>query len=286
MKVEFTKMNGLGNDYIYVNANNFQISDPQKVSRLWSDRHRGIGADGLVLISDSQIADFRMQMFNADGSQGRMCGNAARCIARYVYERGLTSKKDITLETLSGIKTLRVHTGADGKVRGVTVGMGKAILSDTEMVATDSGNLQGFRFDIPGVPQGAVFVNMGNPHAVFFVPDATAVELEKVGPQVEHHAVFPQRVNAEFASVLPDGKIRMRVWERGSGITMACGTGACATAVAAATLGIAGEKSDQGISVSIVMDGGQLDIVYTDDYQVFMTGPAEFVFDGEIELDD
>lgn len=278
MEIKFTKMHGLGNDYIYVNGFEYEIPDPCAASVAWSRYHTGIGSDGLVIIAPSEVADFRMRMFNADGSEGRMCGNASRCIAKYVYEKGLTDKTEITLETLSGIKklSLGVH---DGVVESVTVDMGEPSLAETSMVATASGDLEGVTIEVQGHEFQGKFVSMGNPHVVIFVPDMDAVELEKLGPVVENHPLFPQRINTEFVQVLADGSLRMRVWERGSGITMACGTGACATGVAACATGRGGEKN------LVRMQGGDLTIEWRrEDGHVYMTGPAEFVFDGIIEL--
>ena len=266
-KIRFTKMHGCGNDYIYVNMMEYDIADPQAAAIAWSDRHKGIGSDGLVLIGASSVseADFSMRIFNADGSEAKMCGNASRCIGKYLYERGLTHKKEIKLLTLSGIKTLQLHIGS-GIVESVTVDM-------LEPVFEDENQFQANR----GISKG-VFVSMGNPHYVIFTDNVDQVG--ETGRILEVHPAFPQRCNIEFAHILPDGSIRTRVWERGSGITMACGTGACATAVAAALTGKAGRVSQ------IVMDGGTLDIEWREsDNHVYMTGPADFVFDGEIELD-
>ena len=265
-KSPFTKMHGCGNDYIYVDTMSHPIADPAKAAILWSDRHKGIGSDGLVLIGESSIpeADYSMRIFNADGSEAMMCGNASRCIGKYLYERGLTEKTEIRLLTLSGIKILRLQI-ASGIVESVTVDMGEPTLEDMTQFLGNRGLSQG------------TFVSMGNPHYVIFTDDVNQVE-EK-GRVLENHPAFPQRCNIEFAHVEEDGTIRTRVWERGSGITQACGTGACATAVAAALTGKAGRTSQ------IVMDGGTLSIEWREsDNHVYMTGPATFVYDGEIEL--
>lgn len=276
--IKFTKMHGLGNDYIYVNAFDYDIQDPSAASVAWSRYHTGIGSDGLVLICPSQVADFRMRMFNADGSEGKMCGNASRCIAKYVYERGLTTKTEITLETLSGIKRLQLHVDG-GVVRSVTVDMGEPLLQSTQQVATPSGDLADVKISALGQDFEGKFVSMGNPHFVIFIPDMDAIELEKLGPVIENHPLFPERINTEFVQILPDGSLRMRVWERGSGITMACGTGACATGVAAFATGRCGERN------LVRMQGGDLEIEWRQsDGHVYMTGPAEFVFDGIIKL--
>ena len=263
-KIRFTKMHGCGNDYIYVNAMLYDIPDPAAAAIAWSDRHKGIGSDGLVLIGKSPVpeADFSMRIFNADGSEAMMCGNASRCIGKYVYERGLTEKTEIRLLTLSGIKTIQIKL--DGKaVEHVTVDMLVPITDQAEQF-----------IPTPGLPEGT-FVSMGNPHYVIFTDDTDQVAT--IGPKFECHPAFPQRCNIELAQVRTDG-IRVRVWERGSGITQACGTGACATAVAAALTGRADRQS------LIIMDGGSLHIDWREtDNHVYMTGPAQFVFDGEIE---
>ena len=267
-KIRFTKMHGCGNDYIYVNMMENDIADPQAASIAWSDRHKGIGSDGLVLIGKSPLpeADFSMRIFNADGSEAMMCGNASRCIGKYLYERGLTEKKEIRLLTLSGIKTLKLHI-ADGIVERVTVDMLEPIFQDESLFVGSRGINMG----------KGTFVSMGNPHYVIFTDDVDQVG--ETGRILEQHPAFPQRCNIEFARIENDGTIRTRVWERGSGITQACGTGACATAVAAALTGKAGRQS------TIVMDGGALTIEWRQaDNHVYMTGPATFVFDGEIEL--
>ena len=271
MLVPFTKMHGCGNDYIYVNAMQHPIVHPEACAVAWSDRHKGIGSDGLVLIDRSYVseADFAMRIFNADGSEAMMCGNASRCIGKYLYERGLTDKTEIRLLTLSGVKTLRLHIY--NKVESVTVDMGEPVLEDESLFLANRGMTKG------------VFVSMGNPHYVIFTDDIDQVA--ETGHVLEHHPAFPHRCNIEFARSIeaPSGAVggafRTRVWERGSGITMACGTGACATAVAACLSGRAGRESD------IVMDGGTLHIEWREsDRHVYMTGPAAFVFDGEAEL--
>ena len=266
MRIPFTKMHGCGNDYIYVNAMQHPIADPQTCAIVWSDRHKGIGSDGLVLIDRSPVpeADFSMRIFNADGSEAMMCGNASRCIGKYLYEKAITGKTEIRLLTQSGIKTLILHlTGS--KVESVTVDMGEPILEDESQFVNNRGMCKG------------IFVSMGNPHYVIFTDDVNQVGV--TGPVLERHPAFPQRCNIEFARIQSDGSIRTRVWERGSGITMACGTGACATAVAACLSGRTGRISD------IVMDGGILHIEWRkSNNHVYMTGPAEFVFDGEIEM--
>ncbi|EKU92449.1 diaminopimelate epimerase [Bacteroides oleiciplenus YIT 12058] len=264
--IKFTKMHGAGNDYIYVDTTKYPIESPEKLSVAWSAPHTGIGSDGLVLIGSSDKADFNMRIFNADGSEAKMCGNASRCIGKYLYEYGLTSKTAVTLDTLSGIKVLKLHV-EDGRVDTVTVDMG--IPADMQEQTVEAC----------GRPFTGTTVSMGNPHLVIFVDDIKEIDLENIGPKLENHPLFPGRINVEFAQVLENGKIRMRVWERGSGITQACGTGACATAVAAALTGRAGRTSD------IIMDGGTLTIEWDEkNGHVMMTGGAVRVFDGEIEI--
>lgn len=276
--VKFTKMHGAGNDYIYVDTLLYCIPDPSAAAIKWSAPHTGIGSDGLVLIGKPSItsgADFSMRIFNVDGSEAMMCGNASRCIGKYLYERKLTDKTEIKLETLSGVKTLRLHLATGGTVESVTVDMLEPRLHvpeqyDESCLGELSASFRKFR---------GTFVSMGNPHFVTFVDDIDTIDIARYGSEMEHDAAFPQRCNIEFAQVMPDGTIRTRVWERGSGITMACGTGACATAVAAQITGRAQNKS------TIKMDGGTLLIEWNaDDEHVYMTGPAEFVFDGEIAL--
>ena len=265
-KVRFAKMHGAGNDYIYVDTLLYNIENPEATARKWSDRHKGIGADGLVLIGRSPMpeADFTMRIFNADGSEAMMCGNASRCVGKYVYDKGLTTSKEIRLLTPSGIKVIYLDAHAD-TADACTVDMGEPA----------------FENPMQFLPQGTslregTFVSMGNPHYVIFTDDVDAVEQE--GRMLENHPAFPQRCNIEFAEMRPDG-IRVRVWERGSGITQACGTGACAVAVAASATGRAEGKC------RILMDGGTLFAEWRrQDNRVYLTGPAEFVFEGEIEL--
>ena len=266
-KIPFTKMHGAGNDYIYVNTMLHQVPNPHESAVRWSDRHAGIGSDGLVLIGSSPgpEADFTMRIFNADGSEAMMCGNASRCIGKYLYERGLTDKSEIRLLTLSGVKILRLHISRPRSiVTSVTTDMGEPIFEDDSQYQKTQD------------PGTGTFVSMGNPHYVIFTDDVDQVG--DTGRLLEHHPAFPQRCNIEFARI-EETAVRTRVWERGSGITMACGTGACATAVAAALTGRTGRRSQ------IMMDGGTLDIEWREsDNHVYLTGPAEFVFDGEITL--
>ena len=278
--VRFTKMHGLGNDYIYVNSSLYPIKNPSAASVKWSNRHKGIGADGLVLIGKSPVADFSMRIFNADGSEAMMCGNASRCIGKFVYDNALTRKDEISLETLSGIKRLMLHVSGN-EVESVTVDMGVPSLSNSRQVATMDGSLMKKDFNINGATYYGTFVCMGNPHLVIFVEDVESVPLASVGPVLENHQLFPQKTNVEFAEIKPDGSIRMRVWERGSGITQACGTGACATAYAA----ISTNKVQNEILIH--MDGGDLQVYWDNvDKHIYMRGTAEKVFDGAIELNE
>lgn len=281
-KIQFTKMHGAGNDYIYVNTLAYPIADPERLAREWSDRHKGIGGDGLVLIGKNDDGDFTMRIFNNDGSEARMCGNASRCIGKYLYEYGLTSAKEVRLATLSGVKILKLHVNAKNRVESVTVDMDEPHLAVPTQLATPDGSMtEGEVESTTGEKWTGTFVSMGNPHFVIFVPDVESMELEKVGPTLEFAPIFPERCNIEFATVRPDGNVRMRVWERGSGITMACGTGACATAVASCLTHRAGRH------VSIAMDGGTLSIEWSEaDSHVLMTGPATRVFDGVIEIEE
>ena len=276
--VHFTKMQGAGNDYIYVDTQMYDIPDPEKAAIAWSAYHTGIGSDGLVLIGkpqDGRRADYSMRIFNADGSEAMMCGNASRCIGKYLYEKGLTRKDTIRLETLSGIKILKLHLQDNKKVvESVTVDMLEPKLENPEQFIGPSVlEADGRKFE-------GTYVCMGNPHFVTFVDDIDTIDIAHYGKILERAKAFPQRCNIEFAQVTDTDAIRTRVWERGSGITMACGTGACATAVAAALTKRTGRKS------SIVMDGGTLEIEYSEaDDHVYMTGPAAFSFEGEIQLE-
>lgn len=278
--MKFTKMQGIGNDYIYVNCFEEKVDDPERVSQIVSDRHFGIGGDGLVLIMPSDKADFRMRMFNADGSEGNMCGNATRCIGKFVYDNGLTSKTEITLETRSGIKYLTLYP-ENGKVKTVLVNMGKAVLTPADIPMKAEG--ESFINKPVEVLESEVYitaVSMGNPHAVTYVDDVAALDLEKIGPAFENHPIFPERVNTEFIKVLDSHTIQMRVWERGSGETWACGTGACAAAVASVKNGY----FRNGEEITVKLRGGDLFITYNTDGTVLMRGAAETVFTGEIDI--
>lgn len=280
--VRFTKMHGAGNDYIYVDAQKYDVSDPSAAAIAWSNRHTGIGSDGLVLIGKPYggvDADFSMRIFNADGSEAKMCGNASRCIGKYLYERRLTDKTTIRLQTLSGVKILKLHLVGnetpETKVKSVTVDM----LAPSFRVPEQYDETVGGVLTVGSRTFHGTFVSMGNPHFVCFVDDVDTLDVARYGSAMEYATAFPERCNIEFAELKSDGTIRTRVWERGSGITMACGTGACATAVAAAVTGRALRRS------IIAMDGGTLHIEWNEaDGHVYMTGPAAFVFDGEIDI--
>ena len=260
--MRFTKMHGLGNDYLYVYG---EVPDNiEQLSVKLSERHFGAGSDGMIYICSSEVADFKMRIFNADGSEAKMCGNGIRCVGKYVYDKGYTDKTNLDIETLSGIKKLSL-TVSNGKVKSVSVNMGKAEVSEEI-------NLPVGLTDIMCTP-----VSMGNPHAVTFVKSIDEAPLYELGPQIEHHSDFPGGVNAEFVEVLDQSTLRMRVWERGSGVTMACGTGACASVAAAIHHGYCSFDSD----ISVILDGGTLKIKVAPDYTVTMTGPAEFVYEGE-----
>lgn len=278
--VRFTKMHGAGNDYIYVDTQRYPIEYPETLAIKWSAPHTGIGSDGLVLIGSSEKGDFSMRIFNADGSEAKMCGNASRCIGKYLYEHGLTHKQEIRLETLSGIKILQLHV-KDGSVNSVTVDMGKPADEPVDYDGQGAKPMKERPIVAGGKQWIGTTISMGNPHLVIFVEDLNEIDIEDAGPKLENHPLFPGRINVEFAQILEDGKIRMRVWERGSGITQACGTGACATAVAACITGRCGTKSD------IIMDGGTLTIEWNQETRhVLMTGEATQVFEGEINIED
>ncbi len=276
-RMKFTKMQGLGNDYVYVNCFKEKIDNPSELARRISDRHFGVGSDGLIMINPSDKADFEMEMYNADGSRGEMCGNGIRCVAKYVYDYGLTDKTHISVETLGGVKYLDL-TVEEGKVRLVKVDMGKPVLEPLEIPVKAAGNRA---VDEPIIVGGEEYrmtcVSMGNPHAVIFVGcDVREFPVEEVGAKFENHGRFPRRVNTEFVRVVDRHTAEMRVWERGSGETLACGTGACAAAVACVLNGLTEEE------VTVRLPGGDLQICWDREKDtVYMTGPAEVVFDGE-----
>ena len=276
---EFTKMHGAGNDYIYVNCFKEHLTDINSVAKKVSDRHFGIGSDGLVLICPSDKADFRMDMYNSDGSQAEMCGNATRCVGKYVYDRGLTDKTQITLETLAGIKILDLNV-KDGRVETVRVNMGSPELVPKNIpIDSDKDRFISEPVEVLGKTYKVTGVSMGNPHAVTFIDDTDSLEIEKLGPHFENHKLFPKRINTEFAQIVDRHTIKMRVWERGAGETLACGTGACATLVAAYLNGLTDNEAD------LVLLGGMLHIKYDEaENAVYMTGPATFVFDGTITI--
>lgn len=278
--MHFTKMQGIGNDYVYINCFCETVEDPSALAVRVSDRHFGIGSDGLILIAPSDVADVQMIMYNADGTRAQMCGNGIRCVGKYAYDRGLVDRTTITVETLAGVLTLQLHLGADGCVETVTVDMGEPVLEPEKIPALVQGALAvEVPIDAADRRWRVSCVSMGNPHAVIFVDDPDALDLPKIGPQFEHHAMFPERTNTEFVQVLSDDVLKMRVWERGAGETLACGTGACASLVAAAMTGRCGREA------TLRLRGGDLAISW--DLQtnhVMMTGPAAFVFDGEIAV--
>lgn len=277
--MKFTKMHGIGNDYIYFDCTETSIENPEQLAISLSDRHFGIGGDGIILISRSDVADFKMNIYNADGSQGKMCGNGTRCIGKYVYDKGLTDKTEITLETLSGIKKLKLKV-ENKKTVSVTVDMGKAEFDCKKIpVIFDKDKMIGERVKVAGKEWNMTCISMGNPHCVVFCEESIdRLPLTEIGPCFENNDIFPERTNTEFVEVLSDTTLKMRVWERGSAETLACGTGACATVVAAVENGYC--KKDTDIIVQLL--GGNLIIKYMSDNTVLMTGPAEFVFDGEI----
>lgn len=279
--MRFTKMHGLGNDYIYVNCFEETVENPSEVAKKVSDRHFGIGSDGLVLIMPSERADFKMRMFNSDGSEAEMCGNAIRCVGKYVFDRGMTNKNVIRVETLAGIKVLEL-TVQDGKAKLVKVDMGEPILkpenipvnSDKEIFRTEPVEIDGKEFKV-------TCVSMGNPHAVSYVKNVDIFPLEKIGPKMEHHPLFPKRINAEFVEVIDRTTLKMRVWERGAGETLACGTGACAVLVASVLNGVSERKA------TVKLLGGDIIIEWNENNNhVYMTGPAVKVFEGEVDLNE
>ncbi len=276
--MKFTKMQGIGNDYVYVNCLKEQIDNRVSLARMVSDHHFGIGSDGLILIRPSVKADFFMEMFNADGTRSAMCGNGIRCVGKYVYDHGLTDKTDITVNTLAGIKRLNLHVER-GVVDSVTVDMGSPELEASRIpVAAAVSPVVAAPIDVAGRRFQMTCVSMGNPHAVVFVERTADFPVEEIGRPFEFHPMFPERVNAEFVEVLNRSEVNMRVWERGTGETLACGTGACATAVACVLNGLTDEE------VTVHLLGGDLRIRWDKGKdKVFMTGPAATVFEGEID---
>lgn len=277
--MEFTKMQGCGNDYVYVNGFENKIDNPNKLSEIVSDRHFGIGSDGLIVINPSEKADFKMSMYNADGSEGKVCGNGIRCVAKYVYDNKMTDKTTITVETLSGIKTLELNVKND-KVETVKVNMGTPILLPKDVpVVSDKDKVVDEPIVIDDKEYRITCVSMGNPHAITFIENTDDLEIETIGPKFENNPIFPDRVNTEFIQVLDRNTVKMRVWERGSGETFACGTGACATVVACVLNGLTDDK------VTVKLLGGDLFIEYNrEENTVYMTGPAKVSFTGKIEV--
>ena len=277
--MEFVKMEGCGNDYVYVNGFNTKIDNPNELSKIVSDRHFGIGSDGLIVINPSEVADFKMSMYNADGSEGKMCGNGIRCVAKYVYDYKMIDKEVITVETLAGIKTLKLNV-ENGKVKTVRVNMGSPIINAKDVpVISDKEKVINEPVVIDGKEYGITCVSMGNPHAITFVDDTDSLKIEKIGPGFEKNEIFPDRVNTEFIQIIDRKTIKMRVWERGSGETLACVTGACASVVAC----VLNNLTDNKVTVKLL--GGDLEIKYdTDENTVYMTGPARIAFTGNIDI--
>ena len=274
--MRFTKMHGLGNDYLLINGFEEKVEDPEALSREMSDRHRGAGSDGIILVGPSAKADARMRVFNADGSEAEMCGNGIRCVAKYCRERGLCEGDEIRVQTGAGVKELHL-TVEDGKVASVRVDMGKPALrrEDIPMAGSPDDRVADEPLEVDGQTFLCTCVSMGNPHCVIFVDDVDKVDVEELGPKIERHSTFPNRVNVHFAQALGRREVRMATWERGSGRTLACGSGACAVCVAAALTGRANR------SLVVIMPGGELDLEFTRDNRVLMTGPAAYVYDGE-----
>lgn len=277
--MKFTKMQGIGNDYVYVNCFQETVKNPSQVAQFVSDRHFGIGSDGLIMICPSEVADCKMVMYNADGTRSQMCGNGVRCVGKYIHDKGLTDKEIVTVETLGGIKVLELHL-KDGVVDTITVDMGEPELVPEKIpVKTDAAIFKEQPVDVLGKTYLITAVSMGNPHGITFVENTTNLDLEAIGPLFEHHPLFPERTNTEFIQVIDDRTLRMRVWERGAGETLACGTGACASLVAAVLTGRTGREA------TLQLLGGDLFIRWDEaTNHVFMTGPAAFVFDGEIDV--
>ena len=275
--MKFTKMEGCGNDYVYVNGFDTKIEDPNKLSEIVSNRHFGIGSDGLIVINPSDVADFKMSMYNADGSEGKMCGNGIRCVAKYVYDNKMTDKTTITVETLSGIKTLVLNV-EDDKVKTVRVNMGSPILESAKVpVVSEKDKVIDEPVMVNNKEYRITCVSMGNPHAITIVDDTESFDVKKYGEELEVNKAFPRRANVEFVQIVDKNTIKMRVWERGAGETLACGTGACATAVACNLNGLTDRK------VTIKLLGGNLKIEWNaENNHVYMTGPATTVFEGEL----
>lgn len=279
MKLKFTKMHGCGNDYVYFNCFEQPIDNPEELAIRLSDRHFGVGGDGIILICPSDIADGKMRMFNADGSEGKMCGNGVRCVGKFLYDSGIARKPEVSVETLSGIKVLRMQE-QDGKAVAARVDMGAPILKPADIPARFEGDTAvNVPLTVEGSECAVTCVSMGNPHCILFVDDVDNLDLPVIGPKFESHPAFPDRINTEFVRLIDDHTLQMRVWERGSGETLACGTGTCAAAVAAVLNGHCPKNED----ILVHLRGGDLTIRWTDE-TVFMTGPAVTVFEGSIEV--
>lgn len=276
--IKFTKMHGLGNDYVYMDAINQKIENREELAKRVSDRHFGIGSDGLILICESKIADFRMQMFNSDGTEAEMCGNGIRCVGKFVYDKGLTNKETVTIETLAGIKTLQLNV-ENGKVKTVKVDMGEPILEPEKIPVKSKENpVKNLELEVEDKKLKFTCVSMGNPHAITIVENVSEFDVDKYGKVVEINETFPKKTNVEFIEIIDKQHVKMRVWERGAGETLACGTGACATTVACFLNGLTERK------IKVELLGGILDIYWNDkDNHVYMTGPAVTVFEGTLE---
>lgn len=277
--MKFTKMHGIGNDYVYVNCLKEEVKNPSELARFVSNRNFGVGSDGLILIRPSEKADFQMDMYNSDGSQAEMCGNGIRCVGKYVYDYGLTDKTQITVDTLAGIKYLDLMV-ENGKVSKIRVNMGAPILTPEQVpVISPKNPAVDIPIEVKGKEYQMTCVSMGNPHAIIFMDHVKDLDIEEIGPYFENHTCFPKRTNTEFVEILDRNTVNMRVWERGAGETLACGTGACATAVAC----VLNEKTENNITVHLL--GGDLEIEWDrESNQIYMTGPATTVFDGELFL--
>jgi diaminopimelate epimerase len=276
-RIPFVKLHGIGNDYVYIDGFDSTIPEPAELARRISPRRTAIGSDGLILVQPSSAADCRMEMYNADGSRGEMCGNGIRCVAKYAYESGRSRANPMRIETDAGIKVVQMKV-KEGRVSEATVDMGPPILDGPRIPVAAEGRAIDAPLEVDGTTYRVTCVSMGNPHCVVFLPDVEDLELERIGPLFEHHAFFPKRVNTEFVRVVSPQELRMRVWERGSGETAACGTGACAVLVAAV---LTSQSERQAI---VHLNGGDLRIEWSTDEHVYMTGPAEEVFRGEIEV--
>ena len=281
MKIPLTKMQGIGNDYIYVNCMSGEYFDPAELSAVMSPRHMSVGADGLVLICSSDIADAKMRMFNADGSEGRMCGNAIRCVGKYLYDNGIVNKENISVETLSGIKYLTL-TVENEKVTYVSVDMGTASFVPGSIPVLSEDEVINRPIAVPSGEYRFTAVTVGNPHAVIYAEDVDSLDLRKIGPEFENNELFPERINTEFVKVISGTHLQMRVWERGSGETWACGTGACAVVAASVKNGICSANTE----ITVTLIGGDLKIVCSDDYRITMRGAAVKVYDGVFDTDD